>query len=560
MPSAAEIVINNLAIILTILGNLLLGLAVIDYGKRYKATVLKNSQESEIREKELKRRVLELQVLRTLSERAGYSLDLRKTLEVITDSLEGLVDFCVVSYMLLAPEGRIILKVRVQKAVSRNFLDQVKNQMLNSFSAMTRRQLHPSLIDETMTGNTLDERLAAPVASFFNLPLIIGGQVVALINVSSTQIGLYGDADTAVLYTILSQVSTQASQLSQVVENEKRKLSAMISSLTDGIMMIDLNFNLIVSNPAVAYLLDLKRGVNLFDVSTSLAGKVDIRGAVGQSLQHQGMVKIPEFELGSKALQIDVEPVKDKLGYQLGAVVIFHDVTSQRQLEKLREDFTAMMVHELRTPLTTISYGTAELLDDLPQVDAQKLQENLKIVKSTTAEMLSLVNDLLDVAKIEAGKFMVMKRDTDLKQLLEEKITLFKPLTDHKQLKLILEMDDNLPHILFDRRRLSQALDNLLSNAVKYTDKGQIVLGLHIVSQKAVISVTDSGEGIQTEDIPKLFSKFEQLGKGKTGEKSGTGLGLVITKGIIEAHGGKMEVTSEGLGQGSTFSFILPLE
>lgn len=552
---------DPIALTLIVSGNLVLTGVFLLYFKKFQQTTKLHEEQSHTRERELKRKLLELSVLRSLGERVGYSLDLRQILEVITDSLNGLVEFSTASYMMRGTSGNgwIVFKARVEKPVSRHFLDQVKKQMLDAFSAMEGRSLHQNFVDETVSGVSLDERVSGTVGSFFNLPIIIGGKVSALITVSSAAGGLYGDDETAILYTIMEQVSYQATKLVTVVENEKRKLSAMIASLADGILMVDPKFNLLVVNRALSGMLGLKGEINLLDILTLVGTKADLISNVRTALAQQSSVRIPEFELSEKAVAIDIEPVKDRSGYVLGAVVVFRDMTPQKQLERLKDDFTAMMVHELRTPLTTITYGVENIMPGLSRASTEEVSSNLKIIKDTASNMLSLVNELLDVARIEAGKFEVLKKEDDLKLLIEEKVGLFNPIAQQKNLALVAETDPALSKIVFDKRRLGQALDNLVSNALKYTDAGSVTLQAKVLDGKAVVSVADSGEGIEAGDIPRLFSKFELLGKGKTGEKIGTGLGLVIAKGIVEAHGGKIWAESPGKGKGSIFSFSLPI-
>lgn len=236
-----------------------------------------------------------------------------------------------------------------------------------------------------------------------------------------------------------------------------------------------------------------------------------------------------------------------------------NSLADEKRLEQLREEFTAMMIHELRTPLTTVSYTVDAIVHDPKNSPSDSLKQYLTIIKSTTDEMLELVNELLDVAKIEAGKFEIVKKEDDLGKLIEEKLAVFKPLTDQRHLKLVEDTAPDLEMIAFDRIRLGQVLDNLLSNSIKYTTAGQIVIKTRKENNQMLISVTDTGEGISAEDMPKLFSKFEQLGKGKSGEKSGTGLGLVIAKGIVEAHGGSITASSAGKGHGATFTFSIPI-
>lgn len=540
-------------------GNITLGVIAWRYFKRFQESTLQHAAEVEVADKKLKRHVLELSVLRSLGERVGYSLDLRQILEVLIDSLSGVVEFSTISYIIPDKEGRSILKIRVAEGVSRGFLSSVKEQTLKDFSAMTEQNIYSGLVDETVSGMALDDSADLPIGSYFNLPIVISGKVMALVNVASCKIGLYGDEETAVLYTILGQVTSQANKLIQVVENEKRRLSAMVASLSDGVMMVDLGFNPIVINRILPGLLGLKVVNSLYDVVAAIGTGANFEGALRYSLSTQQLVRLSEISLGARAVQIDVEPVKDKFGIVLGAAIVFHDVTARKQLERLRDEFTAMMVHELRTPLTTISYSTDMMLTDLPKMTPAQTGESISIVKSTAAHMLELVNELLDVAKIEAGKFQIVKKEDNLASLVSETVAMIKPMAEQKHLQLITSVALDLPNLSFDRRRIGQVLNNLLSNAIKYTDAGQIELLIKVQGSEALVAVKDSGEGIPPEDLPKLFSKFEQLGKGKTGEKGGTGLGLVVAKGIVEAHGGKIRAVSEGQGKGTTFIFTLPL-
>jgi len=549
------------ALIVIVTSSVVLAVVAITTLNRFRKATQKHETEMLQREKELKHHLLELQIMRSLSERVGYSLDLRQILDIITDSLEGLISFSAVAYLMEGSEGRMVLKIHTQETVSHEYLKSLKEQIFSNFSEKSGKNIEPSLVDETISGLSLDDSSSSEVGSSFNLPLVVGGRVMALINISSVQKNLYTEAETAILHTILQQVSASASKLTQVIENEKRRLSAMISSLVDGVLMVDHSYNVIVANPALKKLLGVHEVVSLFDAVAAVGTKVNLQQAIFQSLSSQIVVKLPEFELLNTAVQIDVEPVKDQYGYLLGAAVVFHDVTRQKQLEKLREEFTAMMVHELRTPLTTITYSTDAMTTDLAKMTPDMIGKNIDVIKSTTSNMLELVNELLDVAKIEAGKFQVVEKEDDLKSLIEEKIISFKPIADQKQLQLISEIDPNLTNFSFDRRRIGQALNNLISNALKYTDSGRVLIQVKKdePSNQALVSVSDTGEGIKPDDLPKLFSKFEQLGKGKTGEKVGTGLGLVITKGIIEAHKGQISASSQGEGQGTTFTFSLPL-
>ncbi len=240
-------------------------------------------------------------------------------------------------------------------------------------------------------------------------------------------------------------------------------------------------------------------------------------------------------------------------------LAFFELVRSRREREKLQvqthDEFTAMMVHELRAPLTVIR-GTIDMFLKNPALATQPQgQELLLSTQNSVASLLAIVNDILDVAKIESGKFQINASRDKIQSLLPERERFFASMAKDKEITLKLQVDENLPEIFFDRDRLNQILNNLISNAVKYTPpKGEILVKAEKISNAVKISVIDNGAGIPSEKIPELFSKFKQFGK----TDGGTGLGLVIAKGIVEAHGGQIYAESK-VGHGSTFSFTLPL-
>jgi signal transduction histidine kinase len=280
-----------------------------------------------------------------------------------------------------------------------------------------------------------------------------------------------------------------------------------------------------------------------------------------------------------------ISPVKDAANQALGAVVLFHDITQEEAIEKMREDFTSMMVHELRSPLTGIRSIANLLKEEKIKNEQKKYQEFIELIVSNSASMLDLVNDLLDVAKLEAGKFQVMKRATDIGSLVQIKAESFKSLAAEGHIVIETKVSPDLPkEALIDENKIGQVINNLLSNAIKFSTNGKIIISAFVVksgetmlpkvsslgmiwpgikdikfdSEQLIMAVTDTGLGIPEDQMGKLFNKFTQLEQGATSDKKGTGLGLVISKGIVEAHNGKIGVFSE-VGKGTTFYFALPL-
>ncbi len=514
---------------------------------------------------QLQQKIYQIQVLQEIGERIGYSLDTNKITEIITNSIGALLDYDTVSFMLFSDPENVVYKVHVHNSVPRQFTEEVKQKMVQATSLICGQEINLEKMDERMTGTILDDHIKGAPESYVNVPIIISEKLLGIINVAAMRKFAYGVEETRALYDITNQAATAVTKLENVLENEKGRLSAILYSMTDGVMMVDLHNQLQVYNPAVIDLLQLPVGkdITMFDILNALAGKLDLRTKIEEAVEKHMPIEIPEVILRDRVLQITITPVRDQQGEKQGASVVLHDVTSAKALEKLRQEFTAMMVHELRAPLTAVRWSSESLLKNLTnaehQVEAEKIKQGIATIDTATINMLELVNDLLDVAKIEAGKFELNVQEYDLVAIVKEQVETFKAQAELKHLALAVIAPGSC-RAKFDRVRLSQVVDNLLSNAIKYTDSGRIDVNINVDTGKkqAVVSIKDSGVGVNREDLNQLFSKFKQLTSGDRSRK-GTGLGLVVSKGIVEAHGGQIWAESAGENMGSTFYFSLPL-
>lgn len=219
-----------------------------------------------------------------------------------------------------------------------------------------------------------------------------------------------------------------------------------------------------------------------------------------------------------------------------------------------KEAFNAMVVHELRTPLALISGSSDTILRH------QDLKEEAKVelvaaIKDSSNSMLEMVSAILDLAKMEAGKFGVTKEKSDLGELLRETTSAFKPLAEEKKLELVY-LEKELPLVKMDPFRIRQVINNLLANAIKYSDHGKVTITTKEEANMVTVSVADQGRGMKADEMTNLFERFQRLSSAKG--SNGTGLGLAVARGIVEAHGGKIWVTSK-LEVGSTFNFSLPI-
>lgn len=541
-----------------------------------------------LREEQMRRRLYEIAILRELGERIGYSLNVRKIVDIISGSLGNLLPYSTVAYLLPGEEGRLTFHILLAEPVSRGFIDEIRERMLKSFSALFGKEFEKGEVDEEVSGAVTDPFNKDTVKSFFNVPIVINEKPAGVLTVASKQPGLYKtSAEVEILYTIMHQASDAVSKLEQVLEIEKGKLNAMVASMADGVLMADRESRLLVINPKTRALLRLSESATMFDVFEALSDKVDLRTKMEESLMKDELLVVDEVQMAEWFVQILVSPVKDKKNNLLGTVVLFHDITQEKELEQMREDFTSMMVHELRSPLTGIRSIAGLLKNEQIKNEQEKYSEFIRLIESNSSSMLDLVGDLLDVAKLEAGKFEIFKNPGDLAKVIHERLASFQSLAEENKITLDESVAPELPKpLMFDENKIGQVLNNLLSNAIKFTGAGgRVAVSAFTCKQSediarlasgrklpwsgmksgpvcpvdsVLVSVSDTGIGIPESELPKLFSKFQQLSTAKKSEKKGTGLGLVIVKGIAEAHGGQVGVFSEE-GKGATFYFTLPI-
>jgi signal transduction histidine kinase len=272
----------------------------------------------------------------------------------------------------------------------------------------------------------------------------------------------------------------------------------------------------------------------------------------------------------------------------LGAVVVFNDITHDVELEKVREEFSSMIVHELRSPLDGIKKIAELAVSGKLDKNSDQFKEYLNMIHQNSSSMLELVNDILDLSKLQAGKFEVIKEEANIKEIISNRILFYKISADSKKISLEASFNNNLPEFSeFDPQAVKQILNNFLSNALKFTKAGgSIIVSAFVVDLKEFfpkdldkskisvfpdttdidiktaslcVMVSDNGLGIPKEGIGDLFHTFKQAKLSPVDKDSkGTGLGLVIAKGIAEAHGGTVGVVSKE-GVGTSFFFTIPL-
>lgn len=548
---------------------------------------------------EATRHLYELAIIKELGERTGYSLNVEEILQIITGSLRQFIDYTAVGYVVIAPE-KLKINTYIEKPVGSLFMKEMKERMIASLSALTDKSFDSAILDEVVSGAIVIDEINQNIGSLFNIPIVIGGKVVGVLSIAHVNAGLYKEADMTILYKITGQASEAVTRLEEVVKMEKGKLNAMVESMQDGVLMVDSEYRIVVANPAVRKIIKFnhassptdEKDINIFDFVDSLGGKFDIHGRLEEALVNKNSFVSERINIDDSFFEIGVYPVLHSLvkgGNQiLGAVVVFNDITHDIELEKVREEFTGMIVHELRSPLDGIKKIIELAVSGSVDRNSDQFKEYLNMVHQSSSSMLELVNDILDLSKLQAGKFEVTKEKADIKEVITNRISFYKISADTRGVSLEVNLNNNLPGLSeFDPQAVKQVLNNFLSNALKFTKAGGVVTvsafvydpveffpkdldtsktpvfpetkDVSVKTASLCVVVSDNGLGIPADGLKGLFHTFKQANLSPVDKDSkGTGLGLVIAKGIAEAHGGTVgAVSKEGIG--TSFFFTIPL-
>lgn len=356
----------------------------------------------------------------------------------------------------------------------------------------------------------------------------------------------------------------------KVLADEKERVESVIRNLAEGLLVVDKDGKVVLMNPAAERMLGVKKeqkigravtdGLREEQVVAMASG--NLRDPGGDVSKHVEVVSVNDDT--KRILQTSTAVIENENGQTVGMVSVLSDVTRQKELEELKTKFVANVSHELRTPLVAIQKSLGLILtQELGEINPEQAKF-LNIAHRNIERLSRLINDLLDISKIEAGGMRLNARAVRVRELAGHVASTMETWVKDKKIKIEMKFPDPEIEVEADPDRLTQVLTNLMGNAVKFTpDNGTLTLeaaraqdpqtGMEMVE----IGVRDTGIGIDPEDLEKIFEKFVQVGLAQPAGVSSTGLGLTITKEIVELHGGKIWVESE-VGTGSRFAFRIP--
>lgn len=352
------------------------------------------------------------------------------------------------------------------------------------------------------------------------------------------------------------------------LQEAREYLENIISTSADGIVITDPQGTITRVNEAVenmaGYTQEEMKGMHVSQLSLHVPDETyyQLRADMVDKLFAEGRITGLESEWNSKhgelvPIELNAALLKDKENTVVGGVIGVRDIRERKKLEEMKNDFISSISHELRTPLTSIKGSIDNLLDGIAGKLNDDQREYLAIINGESDRLVRLINDLLDLNKLEAGNIKLFPEEVEYISLIAQVVFNFKELAHEKGLTLEMEAPSTEIYFKADRDKINQVLINLINNAIKFTEHGGIkVVVEDFKNQSVATRIIDTGIGIPQDELDRVFDKFYQLNKPRTGKSRGSGLGLAITKNLVELHGGKIWVKNKE-DKGSEFYFTL---
>ncbi len=350
-----------------------------------------------------------------------------------------------------------------------------------------------------------------------------------------------------------------------------KKDEAILASLGEGLVVVDRFGKIELTNAAAARILGVTQEGMIGKSALSVMRATDDKGQpipdekrpFERALKQKEAVttRLNYVRKDGKHIpvKLNVAPIllRDQV---IGTIAVFSDISKELQLERMKDEFLSVASHELRTPMGAIRANLAMILGgDYGKVN-KDLVEPLTDMKDSTVRLVELVNDLLNVARIESGRMQFILSDFPIAEAVRGVVANLAPLGKEKGVHISFAKDKVDATVQADSDKLKQVLTNLIGNSLKFTDEGSIIIDIQPQKNAVEVTVVDTGIGITPDDQNKLFNKFKQITSAQAGKPAGTGLGLYISREIVRKMGGDMWIKSSTPGKGSTFAFTLPLD
>lgn len=511
----------------------------------------------------LEKRVAELHLLYELTTSLNRVLEPRRLLMVVAEGLTQAISFDVLSLLLVGPQAE--LAVIPRHAVSEVFLDHVKQQVLEA-----ARRIFPALSEASVAFHVLEPEtlptqvlVAEEPQASLAIPLEEEGAVIGVFHLSRAQAEAFTPDEEAFVRIIAQQVLIALNRLREIAAAEQDKINAMLESMSEGVVMVDEMRQVRVINRAAKEVLGLA-GDAPMDAFLKRCEELGLCDLLQDGHQEQQSLERRLEGPIPRVLKINVNRVRSHTGEPWGTVLTFHDVTRERELEQMRQDLLSQISHDLRTPLSLIKNALGIVLAQKAGALTPEQLRFLSIANKNADKLAHLLDTILDLDRIRRGKLELEIELLDVEGAIDAALATFQPIAEQKRITLQKQLAEELPKVYADAGRLEQILNNLLQNAIKFTaEGGHVWIRATPYTDPADpetawvrIDVQDTGIGIPADARERIFEGYY---RGPAAKEQGLGLGLAITKALIEAHKGRIWVEST-VGEGSCFSFLLPAE
>ena len=512
---------------------------------------------------ETRQRLHEVATLYTMAQQIAGQLDLQAVLDKIVVTLRQAIG-CRGCCIFLIDQTGEQLEIKAADGLKPHWRETAKLKVGEGIAGRAVSENRTIYVPDTRRDPTFvvfDEE----VRSLLVIPLLAHGEIIGAINVDDDRPNAFGSTQERLLAIAGSQAGMviDNAQLFAKISAEQQQTRAIIQHMADGLLVMDSEGVIITCNQTLAMMLGLHTGQiigqktgspdlppNLASVTTSTT-QMARTGVLAREVS----IDTPR----PRTLQVYSTTVVGDNRQPIGEVRVVHDITKERELEHLKDEFFSTISHELRTPLFSI-HGFAQIMvEEGDNLDVATRQEFLGTIQRQALQLSDMVNNLLDMSRLDEGKLNLVKQSVVIEDLIHQTILKLQGFAHQQKVKLVSDLSPMLPAVSGDKERLEQVLTNLIGNAIKFSEAdGEVVILAAKVDQEIQIAVKDNGVGISPEELEQIFSRFYQAESHHQRTTKGSGLGLHIAQKIVEAHAGRIWAESE-VGQGSTFRFTLPL-
>ena len=381
----------------------------------------------------------------------------------------------------------------------------------------------------------------------------------------SGKVAIHAQDELGQLADTFNQLAERIEETQEAIESERNRLNSVLSHMTDGVVATDRRGKVITINEMALSLLDLKTEEEAIGLSILTMLHMEEDYTLRDLLENQNELLLERpsdsVESGQLILRVDFSMIRRESGFISGLVAVIHDVTEQEKTEQERREFVSNVSHELRTPLTSMrSY--IEALSEGAWQDPEIAPKFLKVTLDETDRMIRMINDLLNLSRMDSGNAQLQKEWVNFNELVNFVLNRFDMMVTNQTKRYTIRREFTQRELWMevDADRMIQVIDNIMNNAIKYSpDGGTITVSLSETHNHILLSIRDQGLGIPKADLTKIFTRFYRVDKARARQQGGTGLGLAISREVIKAHGGSIWAQSRE-NYGSTFFISLPYE